>query len=359
MTQRTYLIAKAQSDMQRRKGTGLAEMAAGGAIATGTPAAYRGEMRYRAGVRAKAEAERAAVRRRAEARIKEIKAKRIPGETLYARSLSRGKVRAQYGKINEANRVANAVIRNKGKMRYFNQQSRTWGIGAGVGGALALHGAHRRDKAKVGKRERSHDHTTTAATAGALAGAGGYHGASIALKRPEKKAERVINADPALKRRLEAHRSAHLPKNATAGHPGWKTFNRQYPKDLPGWRPKRFWGHATSGKTGIAATGVVSGAAGLAAAKRERRKVEKSFLPGGQAKHANRLSRLERRNLKFELKRKAARREGALPGLGRTSGFSPTPRSQGPYIAKVTRKELHRLQRVREGLPVSDVRRRP
>ena len=55
--------------------------------------------------------------------------------------------------------------------------------------------------------------------------------------------------------------AAKLPRNAKAGDPAWRSYFRNYPKDLPGGRLKRTLAVTHTGRSGVAAT-VAAGAAG-------------------------------------------------------------------------------------------------
>lgn len=181
------------------------------------------------------------------------------------------------GAANTLGRAANKV---GGKPLYANQ-TKLWAgtIAAGTGASLA---AGRYREKVVKKLERSDKQVL-----GGVGAAGAYQGASMALKPFEQKGvtvrgkkvggyEAKIKADENLQAKQKEHRAKHLPKGATAGHKGWLSYSRSYPKDLPGAGLRRTQAWTHSGKTGTAATLAVGAAGAMAAGKSHDKKIKKS-----------------------------------------------------------------------------------
>lgn len=289
MSERTYLVAKAQQGISGRRRAGhSAEAAAGaGIVVGGVPAAYRAEMAYRDSVVRGAKARRDAAVSREQARMERLKAQRAPkvvpvatsdlarragkpaqGQVYVAsqrpeqRRHTQREIKRSAGRINEARAQANRTISTRGKVKLLSRYQTPANMTARIGGgALVLHGVRSQFEKAQGRRPTTRGEATAAA-AGGVGGVTAYQLGSTALKGREKAAERAIAEDGRLRRILAEHRAATLPKNAPNGHPAWKKYNRTYPMVLPGARTKRFWGHAISGKRGMA---VQLGVGGLAA----------------------------------------------------------------------------------------------
>lgn len=259
-------------DKDTRRKVGGAALAAGGAgLALGVPGVARAELKL-AGART-ARLDRKLAQAKSAIPKKPDPAHRLYGGRYHPESGKAKVLRSQEtkrvsGQIDELNRKRRAANRPKA----YHQQTRLWGTAVPVGGAASYVGA-RQMVDKADKRD------VNAGYAGAGAGFVGYQGGSLALKPFEKPAERKIKADPKLQRDLVAHRTKTLPKNAPAGHPAWGTYNRTYPKHLPGARMKRVTARAVSGKSGALATlGVMgAGAAGGVGLKRHQEKVRKTM----------------------------------------------------------------------------------
>jgi len=251
-------------------------------MATGVPAGFRAEHAVRGRVstaftnRAKSQ----------EAKIGDLKANRpkprvvsngklshfASAESAADKAKRATKIRTLQGKADKSYRIA----RNAKKMKVFNNQTNAWAVGAGVGVPMAWHGIRNQFEKRAPTRRRDAD----AAVGGAVAGGFGYQGLSLAAKPFEKPAERKIKNDPNLKAKWKTHRDAYLPKNAQAGHPGWRQYNINYPKDLPGWKLKRGMAHAATGRSGTALTvgmAAAGGAAGYAASRRNVKKNASAF----------------------------------------------------------------------------------
>jgi hypothetical protein len=149
--------------------------------------------------------------------------------------------------------------------------------------------------------EKADKHDVDAFMAGALAGAGAYHGGLYATKRVDRKLAARVKAGPDFQATERAHRKTHgLKGNPRIGDARWKAYHRTYPKSttlpkgaegptrpMPGARWKRSLSRLQAGKTQVAITAGVAGATGLAGAKLNRkvhpvdeRKVQKSFRFG-------------------------------------------------------------------------------
>lgn len=181
------------------------------------------------------------------------------------------------GKYNQLNAKRNKIARPK----VYPKQTKLWAAGLATGVPLAWHGArnHKDVSKKLTQREVDY------AVGGGAAGFAGYQGGSLALKPLEKPAERKIKSNKQFKTDLAAHRAATLPKNAKAGDPAWRKYNRTYPKHLPGAKLKRANAVAVSGKSGGVLTLAAIGAGGTGAVKYARRKGEVKKMSDTEIRH--------------------------------------------------------------------------
>lgn len=254
------------SDKRDRKNE--AKIAGGTALALGTPAVARIEQKQQKLRLKRVEAQIAG--HTAAKPVKPDPATRLHGGKYHPEGPKQKFGRQQAtkewaGKLSELNAKKNKIATPK----IYPKQTKLWAAGLATGVPLAWHGA--RNHKKVEKKWTQRD--ADAAAIGAVGGFAGYQGGSLALKPLEKPAERKIKSDAKLKAALEEHRAATLPKNAKAGDPAWRKYNRTYPKHLPGARLKRANAVAVSGKSGGALTlgAIGAGAAGAVALDRKKR----------------------------------------------------------------------------------------
>lgn len=244
-----------------------AEVAAGTTLALGTPAVSRVELGARKARLKRIDAKTENIKSQIGSKGTPVQERpsmngQYMGRSAAQKTEKKIRLKRLQGDLNALNTKRKLVE----KPKIFPKQTKLWATGLAVGVPLAWHGA--RNHNSVEKRVTQED--VDAGTLGAVGGFTAYQGGSLALKPIEKPAERKIKNNPTLKGKLEAHRKATLPKNAPAGHPAWREYNRKYPKDLPGAKLKRINAHLVSGRRGGLLTLGAMGAAGAGAVALER-----------------------------------------------------------------------------------------
>jgi hypothetical protein len=242
-----------------------AAIGAGGALALGTPAVSRVELKARElrsnQLGRKIEAHAANKPAKPE-RQYSANTKRYLAEGPKKKYERQKATKEWQGKLNRLQNKANKAA----KPKVFPKQTKLWATGLATGVPLAYYGAQK----KVSKRSNK-ERDVNAGFAGGLAGFGAYQGGSLALKPIEKPLERKIKSDSKLKAIQQAHKEKHLPKKATAGHPGWIKYSREYPKELPGAKLRRVQAYTHSGKSGGLLTLGATAAGAAAGVKYDRK----------------------------------------------------------------------------------------
>lgn len=254
---------------------GTGEAVAGTALATGTPAGFRAERMVRESAGRHYDRKADALKIKRTERAQRPSPIRTPSGYRAAEGSKAKSARAQdlktlTGKIERLHAKRNAVL----KPKVFNNQTKAWAVGVGVGVPMAWHGVRRQFEKNFKRRDAD------ATMAGTVAGAGGYQAASLAMKPLDRRAERKIADDIKLSRIQREHQRKYLTGGKIiAGNPENRAYFRNYPKSLPGSTFKRVTAVSHTGKSGTALTAAAGAAGAYGGFKlgRKRQEMKKSL----------------------------------------------------------------------------------
>ena len=148
--------------------------------------------------------------------------------------------------------------------------------GSAVGVPLAWHGARKLATPTTTSKAVT-DKDVDAFVPAALAAGGLHHAASYGYSYTAGRKQEA-STTPEQREVLRAHREKHGMSrgNHTKGDRAFIGFNRDYPKELPGWKARRAMSWTHAGKAGMATTAGVATAAGLGTVAYQRSKVKKA-----------------------------------------------------------------------------------